>query len=463
MQTPTTPEVARPSRINAAGGLFITQIVAAIVNLPVTILLARNLGPDSYGEYQLLNRLALISVSLVCFGYPHAIAWAANKSTSDREDRSIIRLLVTVSMSGGLVCALGGVILHELGLHPGGATAWLAFGFFPLFNLFSANLINFFRGKLDATGIAAVKMTQALAWLVICLTLVFTNSLSVTTAAIAMLSSQAISAIVGISVIGARQLLRGERDRTDIRAITSFSARVYPGLAIRDLNVYLDQIIIAIFLSTRDLGLYAVAVSLTTSLALLSGPVINTVQPLIQSVDENDRISATARAYSATLIVIGLPAVALAVIAPWVAPLLYGPQFVSSVPLIQILCVAALLDSLNSCAHGALLGLNRPGRSSWSSAFGLVSSVALWSVLIPALGTTGAAVTSILTYCVVQFFMFSSLRNALGTKTGSFLSMIFKTIPSTFMLLSRHALRIIGTVIFKRPRLNRPRDKGNRA
>lgn len=459
---PNELEVAsRPNKTKAASGLFLTQIIAAIVNLPVTIMLARSLGPDSYGEYQLLNRIALITVSLVCLGYPHAIAWAANKSTTVQEDRSIIRLLITVSTVGGLLCALAGVVLYELRLHPGGSTAWLAFGMFPLFNLFSANLINFFRGKLDAFGIAAIKMTQALSWLIICLILVTSQSLSVTTAAIAMLSSQVISAIIGLFTINARKLLRGNRESTDIRGITSFSVRVYPGLAIRDLNVYLDQIVIAVFLSTRDLGLYAVAVSLTTSLALLSGPVINTVQPIIQSVKEDARPSAIARAYAATLIVIGLPALVLTAIAPWIAPMLYGAQFSSSATLIQILCAAALLDSLNSCAHGALLGMNKPGRSSWSSAFGLVTSIALWAVLIPMLGTTGAALTSIATYLVVQFFMFTSLRNVLGIKSGPLLVMICAAIPSTFVLIARHAFTLFRTAIATRRQPGESKNKAN--
>ncbi|CAH0267281.1 hypothetical protein SRABI83_03548 [Arthrobacter sp. Bi83] len=354
-----------------------------------------------------------------------------------------MRLLIFVSLAGGLVMAMIAVVLHELGFHPGGSSAWLAFGLFPLFNLFSANVINFFRGKLEASGIATVKLTQALSWLVFCLVLVFTDQLSVTTAAFSMVASQIISATAGLASMGLRGLLHGRRDSTDTRAITSFSVRVFPGLAIRDLNAYLDQIVIAIFLSTRDLGLYAVAVSLTTSLALLSGPVINTVQPLIQSVHETERASAIARAYAATLIVIGIPATMLAASAPWIAPIIYGQEFSSSIFLIQILCAAALFDALNSCAHGALLGMNRPGRSSWSSSLGLVASILLWFLLLPPLGTAGAAVTSIVAYLIVQMFMFSSLKTVLRVGVWTLVVMILRAIPATFMDIFWHAIGLI--------------------
>lgn len=441
----TTNEVRRrirPSRTKAASALFLTQISAALINLPVTILLARTMGPDSYGEYQFLNRLAIIAVSVICLGYPHAIAWAANKSSSKQEDRSIVRFLLAISTAGGILCAALSVILLELDIQFGSPTAWLVFGLFPIFNLISANLINFFRGKLIASGIAAIKITQALSWLVLCLGLVFTQQLSVVTAAIAMLVSQVVSALAGILVVVFRGVFWGAGKRIDARGITSFSLRVFPGLAVRDLNVYLDQIVIALFLSTRDLGLYAVAVSLTTSLALMSGPVINTVQPIIQSADESEQAETIAKAFAATICVIGIPAASLAIVSPWLAPLVYGDAFSSSVFLIQILCLASFIDALNSCAHGALLGLNSPGRSSWSSSIGLVISVGLWIFLLPALGTTGAALTSVTAYLAVLVFMFAALKSVLSISAASLLGLIVKSVPTTAGAIWRHILNV---------------------
>lgn len=436
-----------PSRTRAASALFLTQISAAVINLPVTILLARTLGPDSYGEYQLLNRIATITVSVVCFGYPHAIAWAATRSTSRTEDRSLVRFLLLASSLGGLACALTAIVLSELGIHPGEPTAWLVFGFFPLFNLLSANLINFFRGKLDASGIAVIKLTQAITWLLFCLCLVFTNQLSVVSAAAAMLGSQIISALAGVLKAFSKNLVLGRTEKLDLKGLTSFSARVFPGLAIRDLNVYLDQIVIALFLSTRDLGFYAVAVSLTTSLALLSGPVINTVQPIIQSAAEKERPAAIARAYAATVIVIGLPAVVLALVAPLLAPLIYGAEFSASIFLIQILCLASFLDALNSCAHGALLGLGVPGRSSWSSSIGLVTSLVLWMVFLPVWGTVGAATASVIAYLLVQVFMVRSLVVVMSMGSIAFVLMVFRSLPATFMAILRHTLTVVSRVL----------------
>lgn len=427
-----------------------TQISAAVINLPVTILLARTLGPEAYGEYQLLNRIAIIAVSVICFGYPHAIAWAANRSTSRKEDRSIVRFVLSISSVGGLVCALIAVIMSELKIHPGQPTAWLVFGLFPLFNLLSANLINFFRGKLDASGIAVIKLTQAASWLVLCVSLVFTSNLTVFTAAVAMLASQVISALAGVAKLFMRNLLAGKTQKIDLKEITSFSARVFPGLAIRDLNVYLDQIVIALYLSTMDLGYYAVAVSLTTSLALLSGPVINTVQPIIQSAKPDERPSAIANAYAATIIVIGAPAIALAIIAPLAAPLIYGQQFSSSILLIQILCAASFIDALNSCAHGALLGLGKPGRSSWSSSIGLIASILLWIVMLPSFGTVGAATTSVIAYLLVQIFMFRSLTSAILVRSPAFMTLVIKALPRTFLKITKHALGLFARLLKRR-------------
>ncbi|WP_083527743.1 oligosaccharide flippase family protein [Curtobacterium ammoniigenes] len=421
---------AAPSSSRAGLVLFVTQITAAMMNLPISVILARVLGPSDLGHYQFIYRASLIAVSLGCYGYPHALAWASARSASPAADALIWRATLRTALLAGVAMGLISLIVSVLfKYHPGGMLAWLIIALFPMFNLLGANIVNFERGKLHVREVSIIRLAQTAIWLLVTVAFLISGTLSLLAAVIALVFSQAVGAILGLSVgFRHKYALTPILERTP-RAITDFASKAFLGIAVRDLNVYLDQMVIALFLPPAELGVYAVSVSLTATIGLLSSPITNTVQPLLQRAPVSARPSAVAAALAAALLVLSAPALLLAVLAPVYVPWVYGAAYSQSIELIQVLAIASLIDGLNACSHGILLGLGRPSKSSVSAVVGLVCTALMLAALVPTVGVMGAAVTSVVAYAVVLMFMLKSIAREVDLSTIALVLRTARSMP----------------------------------
>lgn len=421
-----------------AAALFITQIAVAIVNLPITILLARTLAPEGLGQYQLLNRSALIAISVACLGFPHAIAWASASAQSDLDRRSVVRTAMISMFGAAALISIGAVIAVSTGLFGADPIVWWCFAGYAATNVATANIVNYYRGVLDIRSIAAIRLSQAALWLLSCLALAAVGHLSISSAAVAMVSAQVLSLSVGFFLLHRHGFLFGSVSNANRRPIARFSFKVFPGLAIREWSVHLDQIFIGLFLAAYDVGIYAVAASIALSLSLISGPLTNTVQPVMQR-SEVDRTETAAKYFGASLIIIGIPASILAAVAGTLIPIVYGSAFHGSVAIAQVLCLSAVAAALGACGQGLLLGMGAPGRGSFAAILGFTSSVALWVVLIPLLGAMGAAWASVIGSTLTSVAIAYFVSRELGVGLGSFAVLTLRKIPVAVAAILRVA------------------------
>ncbi|MFE5702460.1 oligosaccharide flippase family protein [Rhodococcus koreensis] len=411
-----------------AAALFITQITVALVNLPITILLARTLAPEGLGQYQLLNRSALIAISIACLGFPHAIAWASASAQSNYDRRSVVRTAMISTLVAAVLISLGAVIAVSTGLFDADPIVWWCFAGYAATNVAAANIVNYYRGILDIRSIAAIRLSQATLWLFSCLLLAAVGGLSIHSAAVAMVSAQALSLSVGLLKLHRQGSLVGSASRSNRTTIVRFSFRVFPGLAIREWSVHLDQIFIGLFLAAYDVGIYAVAASIALSLSLVSAPLTNTVQPVMQRCVAN-RETTAAKYFGASLVIVGIPALILAAFAGVLIPMVYGGAFQGSVAIAQILCLSAVPAALSACGQGLLLGMGAPGRGSFAAILGFTSSVVLWLVLIPLLGAIGAAWASVIGATLTSLAIAYFVARELGMRLGHLAGLTLKKIP----------------------------------
>lgn len=400
-------------------GIFATQILLAILNFPAGLIVARLLGPSGLGTYQFLYRFAFLVLAIGQLGYLHAWTWAvAESKTVDDRQRHFRGAVRVACMQGCTIAAVGAVAYPWFGSRFG-LMAWASIVLYPLFNLLAAHLANCYRGLLLPAQFAGIRLSQGVVWVIVITCIATFGSLTIETTVIALVSAQAASAIVGLAISAFGGLLKRPRNpdlvrRSSRREVRRFALKAWPAMAIRDCNVYLDQIIVGLFLDTRELGYYAAAVSLTTTLGLLSAPITNATQPSLQRARNlEEQRHAAAVSITTCVLVVAIAGAAAALAASAVVPLLYGPAFVASIPLVQILSVAVTLDNVNSCLHGVLLGLERPGLSSRSVSYGFALSVVGWIFTLPLLGVVGAALTSLFAYAVVLAVMFSHVSAAL--------------------------------------------------
>jgi O-antigen/teichoic acid export membrane protein len=430
-----------------AASLFAAQAAAAIITFPISLLIARTLGPTDYGEYQLQLRIALITVTVINLGLPNALTWGTAHAVEPRARARVYELAVGSAVALGTVPILVAIAVLASGHQPGSPTSWLIFGFYPLAYIVVSHIQSSLRGVLLVGAMAQIRIINAALSLITVVVLSLTETLSAASGALTLVCTTLIAGIFGIAILRRQGAWGGsDKNSTSFPSLLRFGARSAPGLALRDWNVYADQIVVGLFLSTTELGFYALAASFTLAFAQITTPIAATAQPLVQRAQSSDdRLRMVTGLLSVTIPAITLVCLVVAIGAGWFIPTLFGTAFAPAVPLVRLLCIAVVLDATNSCLYAILVGLGLPGATSQITACGFAATVIGWVVMLPTLGVTGAALTSIAAYGTVTSLMMRRVRQTLLVSRREFAAAIIGRVLSapsfTRQLLTKNARR----------------------
>jgi O-antigen/teichoic acid export membrane protein len=197
-----------------------------------------------------------------------------------------------------------------------------------------------------------------------------------------------------------------EYDWAVAKDLLVFGVKSYAGSASSLFNERIDQLLVGVFLGTHDLGLYVVAVTLTSvtvlvgqSVALVALPTLAAIREPIARRVKGDRFAAITLIFSATVALLGVAT------ARWLMPHLFGAQFGGAVECAQLLFVASIVLSLNRTLGSLLRADNKPGAVGIAEGLALAATVGMLALLVPRYGIIGAALASIIAYCVSMTLM----------------------------------------------------------
>lgn len=177
-------------------------------------------------------------------------------------------------------------------------------------------------------------------------------------------------------------------------------------------NLYLDRLLLSQLVSPADLGRYAVAASATLVPIPLVSAIGNVAFPrlaaqrLVTAQSHRLQLAAVLASAGAAAAIL-LP---IAVTAPWLVPLVFGPAFRGAVPLLWILTPGGIFLACNQVASDLLRGRNRPGFVAISEGLAVVFTVALLIALLPLVGVASAAIASTVAYGVALIAMIRCLQ-----------------------------------------------------
>ena len=159
-------------------------------------------------------------------------------------------------------------------------------------------------------------------------------------------------------------------------------------------NNRLDQLLMIPLVSPRQLGLYAVAVNVSSLAVIAVGAIVSVVNPRVARGD----LGAGAQALRVTLAFVLVANLLLAAISPILVPLIFGQPFALAVPMVEILLVASLPGAGVWVLGGIMQSAGHPGVPARSEVAAVVITVAGLVLLLPALGGIGAAIVSLAAY-----------------------------------------------------------------
>jgi O-antigen/teichoic acid export membrane protein len=178
----------------------------------------------------------------------------------------------------------------------------------------------------------------------------------------------------------------------------------------KTLNLRLDQLLMASFLSPNQLGLYVSAVAWSAA----ATPIFNAVGPVLfphmsELRDMSKQGALMWRLIPKLAVALIVTTIALVAITPLMVPFLFGPEFGPAVPASIILVVASGFANLNTTLTAGLQGMGVPGKALLSEMTGLAITMISLLFLLPALGIEGAALASLLAYASVTIMLLKML------------------------------------------------------
>jgi O-antigen/teichoic acid export membrane protein len=378
-------------------------VVALVLGLGLTILLARILGPDGNGKYSVAVLLPSILSTLLNLGIgPANVFFVGRHEVSVAEAyRSNLRLWGGLGLLGVLV---GGGVIHFRaeawfpGLDP--LLLWLVLPAFPLSLLqgFCASLL---QGKQDFGRYNLTLLATPAATLALVAVLVWGLDLGVV---------GALSAYLGGNLYGlgyTRYVLQPYLRKKPVdgtqeydRQSVSYGWKAHLGNIMAFFNYRADLFLVNFFLVPAAAGIYVIAIQIAERLWILSRSVSTVLLPRLSELHEEEdlRKRLTPRVARWVGVLSLIAALVLAPIASWLIELVFGAEYQNAAGALRWLLPGVVVGAIGRVLANDIAARGRPELNMYTSAGVLVVNVGANVLLIPPLGIDGAAIATSISY-----------------------------------------------------------------
>ncbi len=257
-------------------------------------------------------------------------------------------------------------------------------------------LLSDFATGLGRWGLLiAMRLMTPLLTTVALVALYVAGALTVATAAGVTLTAGLVSIVPVLPLL--REAGRPRFERRIAAECVPFGAKAWLGGLGSLVNLRLDQMLMTRLVVPRELGLYVVAVTMSS---FFINPVLNALTTgMVPRFSAGD-FSELGKVLRTTLLGVGCVGAVIALITPVALPLLFGHAFARAVPMVLVLVIGTIPLAGNNVLSTALTTGGRPGFSAASELIGIIVTVPALIVVLPRYGGMGAAVVSGAAYTV---------------------------------------------------------------
>ena len=406
-----TPESARW----AVAYSLLTSGGVLAVNILTGILLARSLGPTGRGELAALLLWPSMLVLVGSLGVGDGITYHGARGTAPVG--TLVGSAVALGAAQSVVLVgVGAAIIPFIFGDRGGSTlvtAYVLLAYIPV-SLIGNYLVWVLTGLQRFGWFQWLRFSVIFATAVVLVALRLAGSLSITSAAITYLGITTVL-LIATAVPVARMRRSPVRPSFSlVRQLMAFGIRSQLSNVSSVLNERLDQLLISIFLAPARLGLYVVAVTLTSATSLVGSSVALIALPVLAKHEPGaDQTAAARRFIGLTIFGSVLLTLPLIVFTPPLIEVFFGHDFVSAANVSRVLLVAAVSFSTSRALGSVLKAIGRPLDPGLAELLALGVTVIGLATLLPAFGLMGAALASLVAYGVSTWWMVRLTSRAL--------------------------------------------------
>jgi O-antigen/teichoic acid export membrane protein len=413
---PSTPEreepLSTPRRHLGAGAALSVLVQAAplVAAGVLSIVIARTIGPSGNGHLTLLVTFTGLTALVVSLGLTTGITYEVSRRRW--AVRQAFKTSYLAALLLGLVGFLGGLgfflLAHDSvfkGISIGLAVLALS-SLAPVLAYSYADVILLARERYESY--AGLELSHSTTLLVIGAGLAIPFGL--TGAVIGLPAAALVGAVAGAFLLGRE----ARRDRVvdsggSLPRAMRFGLQGWVANLLQQVNYRFDVLILGGFATARDVGVYSIALTLTSVAWVLPQALQTVLFPRVASLDESTRAgelppdeadAAVAKAVRHSVL-LAIPAAALISLLLVIAvPLLYGRDFHQTTQLGFILLPGVLLLGVGKVLSSAITGRGFPRYALYITAVSMPLTLGLYFLLIPPYDEWGAAAASSLSYAL---------------------------------------------------------------
>lgn len=429
---PTTEAVVRPRRWAQAFGIsrllhsrfrrdlagtFATQAGILGLGAVTGILTARMLGPQGRGELAALTLWPMTLIFLCSMGLDAALVFHVGKQQFKLTEVWTAGVFLGAVQTVAVV--LMGLLVLPLALREYFAAvrhlSFLFLAFAPFF-MIGGQPIAIFRGQVKMTAYNAVRTVAPGVYAagLVMLFLLHRHSLSAVVGC--QLAGVALLAATGYILLCRWDTLRVVWNTGALKGLVSFGWKTQLSNVTAFVNQRIDQLLLSLFIPPHDLGLYVVAVTVTSGMGIFPAAAGTVTFATGTSMKPHDAARIISRSLQASLLWLGVGAVVLFAVVPWAIPWVFGRPFAGSVLACRVLLPGTVALGLNQVLYDGARALNQPALPSYSEGSSLIVTAGCLYLLVPRIGFLGAAIASTLAYTasfIVTLVLFER-RTGLG-------------------------------------------------
>ena len=411
-----------------------TDAVLGALGLVSSVLVARSVGRDGRGVLAAVLLWVGVVGAVGTIGLPHALTFYSGRNPASRG--FLWRLALRLALLHGLVfgataAVVVPLIVAEQGAQAAAAARWFAVSV-PI-NLLVAVQLALIQGSGAFRLWSALRAFQAVSYVLILAACWSTAGLTVERALIAQLA--AVSMVGCLATLFSRPKFRAALDpppQPMPRALYIYGLPTLLATVCAMSSTQLDQLVLTVSVPEGQLGLYAVAVSLSLALLPIASAVGSVAITHMARADGGKEQSATARkSVGGVFLVLAVFGIAGAILAEWLVVFLYGESFRDAAPALRILALAAPFLGAGQVAASVLRGGGRPYLAAMGEILGALLTVGLLALLLPRMGILGAAVASLAAYATTFLTQVASIVRGLGIPLRSLLTLFAAPRPQT--------------------------------
>ena len=383
--------------------ILFTDLAITLFSVVTSLIGARALGPAGRGDLLLITLWPIVIAMLIEIGLPNAYRYWMAKDPS-RVSALFTNAIIYTLVLGAISFVVGDIFIPRLIGQRTDEVMLLVRVY--MINIPGVVLLSLMRGLLEGTrrfgwsGIArfiffAVQATGfAILW--------FAGHMTVATATLTMIAAQTIAMTVAVVAVLRELKPRWKPSWPEFKTSMGYGLRDYAGVLADYTTLRVDQLMLGATATNAAVGLYVVAVRLSEMTTFVAGAAADALMPEVARSGKGDEPEALlARMLRLTMYLNLIVLVPLWLLAPTMLRILFGPSFVEAAGAFRWLLVAAIAWSASSIVIRGLQGFGYPGLTTIARFFSAGVSVVALIILLPRMGITGAAISSLIGYSVL--------------------------------------------------------------